>query len=67
MTDDLGLFRQRLRRHYFDLREQLAGHVPGSKEWHDCERAMMATERYHVTLYKEPIVRVHSAGEGRTP
>lgn len=58
------LFRQRLRRAYFDYRDQLGTFAHGSPEWHDCDRLMRAAERLHVTLYKEAIVPIHTAGNG---
>lgn len=58
------LFRQRLRRAYFDLRDQLETLERGSPGWFDCEKAMLAIGRLHVTLYKEPVVGVHTAGNG---
>lgn len=54
------MFRQRLRQHHRDLTVQLATLVRGSPEWHDCDRAIMATGRLYVTLYKEAIQPVHS-------
>jgi len=57
------LFRQRLRTHHRDLVVQHATMTRGSPEWFDCEKAMWATERLHVTLFKEPIVKAHSIGE----
>lgn len=61
------MFRQRLRRDFFDYREQLGTMTPGSAAWHDCDRLMRAAERLHVTLYGEAVVGVHSAGETRKP
>lgn len=61
------LFRQRLRRFYFDLQEQLGTMERGSPAWFDCEKALFAIGRLHVTLYGEAVVGVHSAGESRTP
>lgn len=54
------LFRQRLRTHYRDLTTQLATLERGSPGWFDCERAIMATTRLYVTLFKAAIQPVHS-------
>lgn len=62
-----ALFRQRLRTHYRDLQTQYQEAEPRSAAWFDLERAMRATERLHVTLYREAIVPVHEAGPRSTP
>lgn len=62
-----SLFRQRLRRMYFDLQDKLGEMEHGSAAWHDCEKAMFRVGRLYVTLYGEAVVGVHSAGEMRKP
>lgn len=59
-----ALFRQRLRTHYRDLQVQYREVERGSPAWHDLDRALRATERLHVTLYREAIAPVHYAGGG---
>ena len=53
------MFRQRLRTHHRDLEVQLATLERGTAPWFDCERAMHATERLYVRLYREAIRKVH--------
>lgn len=59
-----AMFRQRLRTHYRDLQVQYREAERGSPAWHDLDRALRATERLHVTLYREAIAPVHYAGGG---
>ena len=59
MTVPDPLFRQRLRRHYADLKA-IRRDLERGPAWFDCERAMSATARLYVSLYREAIDPMHS-------
>lgn len=54
------MFRQRLRQYHRDLTAQLQVLERGSQAWFDCEKALFAVSRLHVSLYGEAIDPIHS-------
>jgi len=57
-------FRTDLRAHHLALQSRFSDAERGSPVYWALERAIRATDRLHLTLYREPIQRVHSAGGG---
>lgn len=60
MADDA--FRDGLRRHHAELQARFRTEARGTPAYWALEKAIYATDRLHLTLYRSPIQRVHEAG-----